>query len=139
MMPRARRCRDLLADAHPTLCFRHASIARRSENAEIVTAELITRTGEFRTFTDLNHALGRLFHLFATKRLDRRSAHTLAYISQLLLATLPGTRDEAVYARGNDSWAEHLRRALPPPPPRPVATPLRVRYDDQAAKQKENA
>lgn len=110
-----RRCRNPRWDAHPALCLYHARRERLILDAERVAAELAPISGEFKTFTDLNLALGKLFRLLAADRLPSRKAAVLAYLGQLLLHSLPGVRREVNEVRGYDAWRQIVRRSLPIP------------------------
>lgn len=48
-----------------------------------------TVTGNFLTATDINYALGKVFTAASQNRIPARTAHTLAYLGQLLLMSLP--------------------------------------------------
>ena len=88
------RCRDLVAPSHSFLCYRHArnqqaaerkrqEAERKEREAARLGAELASLSGEYKTASDINRVLGKLFDLLAQNRIDRAKAHTLAYIAQL--------------------------------------------------------
>ena len=110
-----RRCRNPRWDAHPALCLCHARRERLILDAERVAAELTTISGEFKTSTDVNHALGKLFSLLAADRVPSRKAAVLAYLGQLLLHSLHGVRHEVNEVRGYDAWRQIVRRSFPIP------------------------
>jgi hypothetical protein len=82
-------------------------------HTENFAAELAPLSGEFRTATDVNHALGRLFTLLAENRIPRRNAVALGYLAQLLLQTLPAVREELTDCLGYEAWEETLQSVFP--------------------------
>ncbi|MBZ5700819.1 MAG: hypothetical protein LAN84_03140 [Acidobacteriia bacterium] len=109
---RGHRCRMLRSDAHPALCVFHARQERHLLESERIGAELATLSGEFKTATDINAVLGKLFSLLASGRIPRRDAAVLAYIGQLLANTLPGVKYEIQQVRGIPGWEQTLRSAF---------------------------
>lgn len=130
-----RRCRSQRWEAHPALCLAHAreqdsaspsdwqppktgpylqparkKTAPHSEPAEMI--DLAPLSGEFRTATDVNRALGKIFLLLAQNRIPRRNAVALGYLAQLLLQTLPDVREELTDCLGDEAWDETLKSAL---------------------------
>jgi hypothetical protein len=74
----------------PTLCAYHAD--RLQANApvvdpEVLAAELFTDINSFTTADEVNLFLGNLVRQLARKRIGRRDAIALAYISQLILTS----------------------------------------------------
>ena len=114
-----RRCTMLRHASHPSLCLFHAREERRILDAERVGNELASLTGEFRTTTDINHALGKLWDMLAHDRIERKRAATMAYIAALLLPTVERVRLERSMARSSSSgyeyWKDALARAFPSP------------------------
>jgi|GEM_PF-2665769 hypothetical protein len=117
------RCRDLVAPSHPFLCYRHArnqqaaerkrqEAERKEREAARLGAELASLSGEYKTASDINRVLGKLFDLLAQNRIDRAKAHTLAYIAQLMLITLPTVRNEIQTVQGFDVWRRSVLRSL---------------------------
>src|SRR5712664_1484799 len=75
---------------HPTLCAYHADRLRASVPAvdpEVLAAELLTDIDSFTTADEVNLFLGNLVRQLARKRIHRRDAIALAYISQLILTS----------------------------------------------------
>jgi hypothetical protein len=118
-----RRCRTPRWEAHPALCISHARAGcglhlqptKKEPNTKSqppavpnLAGDLAPLSGEFRTATDVNRALGRLFSLLAQNRIPRRNAVALGYLAQLLLQTLPGVRDEITHCLGYEAWDETL-------------------------------
>jgi hypothetical protein len=104
----------LRAPKHSSLCVFHARQEQQILEADRVAAELANLTGEFRTATDLNHALGKLFALLAAQRIPVRNAVALGYLAQLILQTLSSVKWEAERAQGLDAWERMLRRYFGP-------------------------
>jgi hypothetical protein len=78
--------------ARPTLCTYHADRLRATVPAvdpEALAAELLGDIDDFSTAGSVNLFLGNLVKQLARKRIARRDAVALAYISQLLLNSLP--------------------------------------------------
>jgi hypothetical protein len=74
----------------PTLCTYHADRLRASVPAvdpEVLAAELLTDIDSFTTADEVNLFLGNLVRQLARKRIARRDAIALAYISQLILTS----------------------------------------------------
>jgi hypothetical protein len=104
--PKGRRCHMLLDNYHrppngekrPPFCAYHADRLKASSPApdpEAVAAELLGSIEDFSTADSVNLFLGNLVKQLARKRIARRDAVALAYISQLLLNSLPALRRES--------------------------------------------
>jgi hypothetical protein len=107
-----RRCRMLRYDAHPALCPFHAHEERQLLEAERLGSEIASSvSGAFRTATDINFVLGKLFIAFAQRRIPPRTAATLAYIAQLMLHTLPNIKEEYPFYYKFESWNKMLDKA----------------------------
>jgi len=80
------------------------------------------------TATDVNYVLGKLFTAVAQNRFPARTAHTLAYIAQLMLFSVPAVKNEFNFFYKFDQWAGMLNNAvrLSPPPPEPQLAPAAV-------------
>jgi hypothetical protein len=95
--PKGQRCHMLIDEHHrpangsrPTLCAYHADRLRASVPAvdpEVLAAELLTDIDSFTTADEVNLFLGNLVRQLARKRIARRDAIALAYISQLILTS----------------------------------------------------
>lgn len=97
---RGQRCHMLIDEnhrpangaKHPTLCAYHADRLRAAVpivEPEVLAAELLGEINDFSTARSVNFFLGNLAKQLARKRIARRDAIALAYISQLLLNSLP--------------------------------------------------
>jgi hypothetical protein len=74
----------------PTLCAYHADrlcAAAPAVDPEVLAAELLTDIDSFTTADEVNLFLGNLVRQLARKRIARRDAIALAYISQLILTS----------------------------------------------------
>ena len=115
-----RRCKMFRHASHPALCLFHARKERLLLESERVGPELTSISGEFRTTTDINHALGKLWDMLAHDRIPRKRAATMAYIAALLLPTVSRLRLETSEAVSFDAWKETLQRAFPSRPALPT-------------------
>ena len=95
---RGQRCHMLIDTTHrlpngvhrPTLCAYHADRLKASVPAvdpEVLAAELLTDIDSFTTADEVNLFLGNLVRQLDRKRIARRDAIALAYISQLILTS----------------------------------------------------
>jgi hypothetical protein len=76
--------------ARPTLCAYHADRLRATVpvvDPEVLAAELLDDINSFTTADEVNLFLGNLVRQLARKRISRRDAIALAYISQLILTS----------------------------------------------------
>jgi hypothetical protein len=74
----------------PTLCAYHADRLKAivpAVDPEVLAAELLTEIDSFTTADEVNLFLGNLVRQLARKRISRRDAIALAYISQLILTS----------------------------------------------------
>jgi hypothetical protein len=96
--PKGQRCHMLIDEHHrpatgaarPTLCAYHADRLRAGVpvvDPEVLAAELLTDITSFTTADEVNLFLGNLVRQLARKRIARRDAIALAYISQLILTS----------------------------------------------------
>ena len=72
-----RRCTMLRHATHPSLCLFHAREERHLIEADRIGPELASISGDFRTVTDINHALAKLWELLSHDRISRKRAGTL--------------------------------------------------------------
>ncbi len=119
-----RRCRLPRSATHASLCVFHSReewqlLESRKLGSEIAA----TPTGDFLTATDINYALGKLFTAVAQNRFPARTAHTLAYIAQLMLVSVPAVKKEFTFSYKFAQWNSMLDNAvrLSPPPPEYLA------------------
>jgi len=102
----------LRTNDHASLCLQHLRHLRPQPDPNIVAAELLGLIDDFKTATAINRALGRLFFMVAADRIPPRNAALLAYISQLLLNTLPAMENEITTAKGYPGWEHVVRQAF---------------------------
>jgi hypothetical protein len=117
--PKGRRCHMLIDQNHqvpngakrPALCAYHADRLKAAVpvvDPEVLAAELLGDIDSFTTADEVNLFLGNLVRQLARKRIARRDAIALAYISQLLLTSQTAMAKEE--AAGME--AENLGRNL---------------------------
>ena len=82
-----RQCCSLAVDPDSSFCARHA--ASEPSDSEDFSLALTQRACRFQNAQGINHSLAALYALLARGRISPRRASTLAYISSLLLRTLP--------------------------------------------------
>jgi hypothetical protein len=85
--PAGRRCHMLSVNGSG-LCTLHFRRSQAVPDSEAVAAELLGSVEDFSSAAQVNLFLGNLVKQMARKRIARRDAIALAYISQLLLNSL---------------------------------------------------
>ena len=110
-----RQCRMFRHQSHPLLCLVHAREEQQLLAQEEIGRELESISGSFRTTTDINHVVGKLFKLVAAGRIPARRAENLTYLAQLLLYSQKDIRYETNLASraGNQPWQETVRASYP--------------------------
>lgn len=112
--PAGRQCRLLACDTHSGLCAQHHA-ERQQRTAADLSASLTKRSGSFETAQGINSSLVNLYRLLAENRISPRRAAVLAYISSLLLRTLPAIdADQDAGITGPDSGAVSVNNASQP-------------------------
>lgn len=130
-----RRCRLPRSATHASLCIFHSREEQQLLEAQKLGSEIAAPiSGDFLTATDINYVLGKLFTAVAQNRVPVRTAHTLAYVAQLMLLTLPSVKKEFDFNYKFEAWNNMLNKAvrLSPPPPDP-AIPVTEPSQDLAA------
>ncbi len=121
--PTGRQCRSVVADTSSSFCAAHA--ASEPGDSEDFLVALTEKACRFQNAQGINHSLGALYTLLAQGRISPRRASVLAYISNLLLRTLPAI-DTDLYphagrpgfnAKGEPVSQEDLNAADDPIPP----------------------
>ena len=118
--PKGNRCHMLIDENHrspqgtarPTLCAYHADRLKTTVPAvepEALAADLLGDIQDFSTAGSVNLFLGNLVKQLARKRIARRDAIALAYLSQLLLNSLPAVERQAVAEKEARKEAEMAR------------------------------
>jgi hypothetical protein len=120
-----RQCRMLRHKSHPTLCLFHARDEQQLLELDRIGAELKSLSGDFTTFRDINHVIGKLFKLVAANRIPARSAALLAHLAQLLLFSQKDLKHEQSIAYGYLGWEKiirdvYVRAGIARHPPAPV-------------------
>ncbi|MBZ5702230.1 MAG: hypothetical protein LAN84_10310 [Acidobacteriia bacterium] len=116
--PSGRRCRLPLADPSSTLCLRHAVHRQKVRDAADLAVALTGQSDDFQTAAGIHHSLSELYRLLARNCISPRRAAVLAYISQLLLRTLPAIGQE----RDPGSSPEATGPVIVVDVPRPIRT-----------------
>src|SRR6266446_1039879 len=117
---RGQRCNMLVDAAHrpangsatSTLCAYHADRLRASVpvvDPEVLAAELLDDINSFTTADEVNLFLGNLVRQLARKRITRRDAIALAYISQLIFTSQTAMARERAAQEETVEEAEHAR------------------------------
>src|ERR1700676_2316254 len=118
--PKGNRCHMLIDQNHrpangasrPTLCAYHADRLRAPfpvVEPEALAAELLADIDSFTTADEVNLFLGNLVRQLARKRIARRDAIALAYISQLILTSQTAMARERAAEEETAEEAEHAR------------------------------
>jgi len=118
-----RRCRLPRSATHASLCVFHSREEQQLLESQKLGSEIAaTPTGDFLTATDINYALGKVFTAVAQNRIPVRTAHTLAYLGQIMLFSLPSLKKEFTFSYKFAQWDNMLNKAvrLSPPPPDPA-------------------
>jgi hypothetical protein len=121
--PKGNGCHMLIDNHHrpangakyPTLCAYHADRLKATVPAvdpEVLAAELLGDIDSFTTADEVNLFLGNLVKQLARKRIARRDAIALAYISQLLLTSQTAMAREAIAENEGEDLYRHLVQGL---------------------------
>lgn len=89
-----RRCRHSVAEPAAGLCSRHADSRQKYRQEADLSAALLGQLTELSSACDINKVLSNLFLALTQDRIAARRAAVLAYISNLLLRTLPAIYQE---------------------------------------------
>jgi len=88
-----RQCRLAISDAQSGLCANHHAVLKQRERADV--ADMLFRDAQdFQTAQGINYSLRSLYWFVGKNRISSRRANVLAYISSLLLRTLPAIAAE---------------------------------------------
>jgi hypothetical protein len=111
-----RQCRMFRHQSHASFCLVHAREEQQLLDLEEIGQELESISGQFRTTTDINHVLGKLFKLVANGRIPARRAENLTYLAQLLLYSQKHIEYESNLIHEDMSeWEDTVRAAYPEP------------------------
>jgi hypothetical protein len=113
------RCRLLRAEGHGEFCLKHwrreydlDERTHLSPEAVALTAKILGARESFKTATDVNDALAKIFTFRARKMLSIRDATLLAYTCQLILITLPGVHEDFLRFFDLGAWDDLLKQAF---------------------------
>lgn len=122
LSPSGRRCRSLCAPGHDSLCLLHArreeyldDHEHRTPQAKAIVAQVLGTRQQFKTATQVNDALAKLFALRSRKLISQSDAHLLAYISQLLLFSIHMVHAEFTDVYTQDAWTMLVEKMLKHP------------------------
>ncbi len=125
---RGQRCHMLIDEHHrpangatrQTLCAYHADRLKAAVpvvDPEVLAAELLADIDSFTTADEVNLFLGNLVRQLARRRIARRDAIALAYISQLILTSQTAMAKEYVAEKEAEDLSRYLLKGLPRPRP----------------------
>ncbi len=100
--PKRRQCRLLVLDPEGVFCPRHV---RMQSNPNDFTFLLFQRAAGFQNAQGINKSLATLYALLADDSISPRRASILAYISSLLLRTLPAIENERYQKERREAMA----------------------------------
>ncbi len=92
--PKGRHCRLPIADPDSGLCLRHALRHHKAQDDARLASVLTRQSDGFQTAAGIHKSLSHLYRNLADNRISPRRAAVLAYISNLLLRTLPAIEQE---------------------------------------------
>ena len=111
-----RQCRMFRHQSHASFCLVHAREEQQLLAQDEIGQDLVSISGQFRTATDINHVLGKLFKLVAYGRIPARRAENLTYLAQRLLYSQKHIEYEINVAHEDMSeWEDTVRAAYPSP------------------------
>ena len=113
-----RQCASLVGDRSSGLCPRHAAQSQAASTDAANFRLALTRDAEdFQNAQGVNNSLGTLYCLLSEGSISPRRASVLAYISSLLLRTLPAIDYD------NDRYPEPEEPEVPAQSPAQAAQP----------------
>jgi hypothetical protein len=114
-----RRCRSFRAEGHASLCLKHWRRERDFEDreydspeAKAIVAQVLGTREQFKTATQVNEALGKIFALRGRKLISIRDAAYFTYACQLMLFSLASVEREFTSAYELKEWEKLIERAL---------------------------
>ena len=110
--PTGRRCRFPLADTSSFYCERHAYLRPPGADPADFALDLVGKLAEFDSAVEINQFLSKLLILLSQDRISPRRAAVLAYISNLLLRSLPAIERET-YAPSDQDTGPVIVNDLP--------------------------
>jgi hypothetical protein len=115
--PGGRRCNEFRAKGHDSLCLYHYQREQKldpstsPEAREIVSQVLGTRE-QFKTATEVNDALAKVFALRGRKLISLRDATLFTYMSQVMLISLNSVQHEFTSVYEHNEWEKIIERIL---------------------------
>jgi hypothetical protein len=113
--PSGRRCRQAPEQPNSSFCPAHAAVEQNRHHGDRLHDLLLQTDNRLRTASDINNSLASLYVLLAEDRISARRAAVLAYISSLMLRTLPAVEKE----ESHDASQIILDLPRPQPPAEP--------------------
>lgn len=108
-----RRCKSPRQAGNPDFCYFHAQRELQrlaAKNAgNFIAAGVST---DYVSACALNGSLGRLFRAVACGQINPKTAHTLAYLAQVMAQTLPMAEEEFAYTFGRQPLLNTLTNAF---------------------------
>jgi hypothetical protein len=108
-----RRCKSPRQACNPDFCYFHAQRELQrlaAKNAgNFIAAGVST---DYVSACALNGSLGRLFRAVACGQINPKTAHTLAYLAQVMAQTLPMAEEEFAYTFGRQPLRNTLTNAF---------------------------
>jgi len=104
-----RQCRSL-ATASSSLCAHHLAKQKVREKDSDFAKFLFSRANGLKTAQGINHSLTYLYELLACDQISVRRAQALAYITSLVLRTLPAIDDENSRGMGSAAYQAALAK-----------------------------
>jgi len=121
-----RQCASLAGDRSSGLCPRHAAQSQAASADAANFRQALTRDAkDFQNAQGINNSLGSLYYLLSEGIISPRRASVLAYISSLLLRTLPAIDYDNEHfpepEAGTDAPAQSAGQAGADPAPEPTS------------------
>jgi hypothetical protein len=115
--PSGRRCVEFRVPGHDSLCLYHVRREQDREphstpEARAIVAQVLGTREQFKTATQVNDGLAKLFALRSRKLISHRDAHLLTYMCQLLLFSLHKVENDFTRTYELKEWEKVVDRAL---------------------------
>jgi hypothetical protein len=115
--PSGRRCAEFRVPGHDSLCLYHVRREHEREphstpEARAIVAQVLGTREQFKTATQVNDGLAKLFALRSRKLISHRDAHLLTYMCQLLLFSLHKVENDFTRTYELKEWEKVVDRAL---------------------------
>jgi hypothetical protein len=115
--PGGRRCNEFRAKGHDSLCLYHYRREQKldpstSPEAREIVAQVLGTREQFKTATEVNDALAKVFALRGRKLISLRDATLFTYMSQVMLISLNSVEHEFVQVYEHSEWEKIIERIL---------------------------